>query len=99
MNTILGRMQQQVVCSDCGGSGQSVEKYCGTCNGKGRKQAPKTVTVSIPCGISDGNRLRIRGKGDAGEKGGPPGDLYVFIKVKKDKNFKREGTNIYSDHE
>jgi len=98
VSTILGRMQQQVRCPTCGGSGQVVEKYCGACdNGKGVNKKSKQLTITIPPGVEDSNRLRVRGEGDAGAKGGPPGDLYVFLSVKPDPRFRREGMEIYSD--
>ena len=97
VNTILGRMQQQARCPTCGGTGQVVDKYCGTCDGKGTNKKSKQLTITIPPGVEDGNRLRVRGEGDAGPKGGPSGDLYVFLSVTADPRFRREGMEIYSD--
>lgn len=97
VNTILGRMQQQSQCPTCSGTGTVVEKYCGTCDGKGVVKRSKKLNVNIPPGVQDGNRLRIRGEGDAGPKGGPSGDLYVFLKVEPDRRFRREGMDIYAD--
>lgn len=97
VQTILGRMQQQARCPTCGGSGQVVEKYCGDCDGKGVNKKSKQLTITIPPGVEDSNRLRVRGEGDAGAKGGPPGDLYVFLSVRPDPRFRREGMEIYSD--
>jgi len=97
VQTILGRMQQQARCPTCGGSGNVVEKYCGTCDGKGVQKKSKQITITIPPGVDDGNRLRVRGEGDAGPKGGPSGDLYVFLKVTADPRFRRDGMDIYSD--
>lgn len=97
VNTILGRMQQQSRCPTCGGTGTVVEKYCGSCDGKGVLKRSKKLNVNIPPGVQDGNRLRIRGEGDAGPKGGPSGDLYVFLKVEADPRFRREGMDIYAD--
>ena len=57
----------------------------------------KQIKVTIPAGVEDGNKLRVRGEGDAGPKGGPAGDLYIFLNVKPDKKFRREGPEIYSD--
>ena len=84
-------------CPTCGGSGQVVEKYCGSCDGKGVNKKSKQLTITIPPGVEDSNRLRVRGEGDAGAKGGPPGDLYVFLSVKPDPRFRREGMEIYTD--
>ena len=97
VNTILGRMQQQARCPTCGGTGTVVEKYCGSCDGKGVNKKSKQLTITIPPGVEDGNRLRVRGEGDAGPKGGPSGDLYVFLSVTTDSNFRREGMDVYSD--
>ena len=97
VSTILGRMQQQTRCPTCGGQGTVVEKYCGSCDGKGVQKRSKQLTVTIPPGVESGNRLRVRGEGDAGPKGGPSGDLYVFLNVKADPRFRREGMDIYSD--
>ena len=90
-------MQQQARCPTCGGTGTVVEKYCGTCDGKGTNKKSKQLTITIPPGVEDGNRLRVRGEGDAGPKGGPSGDLYVFLSVTSDNRFRREGMEIYSD--
>lgn len=97
VSTILGRMQQQVRCPTCGGTGTVVEKYCGSCDGKGVNKKSKQLTITIPPGVEDSNRLRVRGEGDAGSKGGPPGDLYVFLSVRPDPRFRREGMEIYSE--
>lgn len=94
--TILGRVQQQVVCPSCGGEGTRIAKRCGACDGKGVKRVSKQLTVDIPVGIDEGNRLRVKGEGDAGMKGGPAGDLYIFVNFKKDSRFKREGMEIKS---
>jgi len=97
VNTILGRMQQQSVCPTCQGTGTVVEKYCGTCDGKGVRKRSKQLSVTIPPGVDNGNRLRVRGEGDAGPKGGPSGDLYVFLNVQSDPRFRREEMDIYSE--
>jgi molecular chaperone DnaJ len=97
VNTILGRMQQQSICPTCGGTGSVVEKYCGSCDGRGTSKRSKQLTVTIPPGVENGNRLRVRGEGDAGPKGGPSGDLYVFLSVARDPNFRREGMDLYSE--
>ncbi len=97
VNTILGRMQQQQRCPNCQGSGSVVEKYCGSCDGKGVQKKSKQLTITIPPGVEDGNRLRVRGEGDAGPKGGPAGDLYVFLSVTSDSRFRREGMDIYTE--
>mmetsp|Transcript_11417 Transcript_11417/g.17480 ORF Transcript_11417/g.17480 Transcript_11417/m.17480 type:complete len:429 (-) Transcript_11417:92-1378(-) len=95
--TPLGNFQTQQTCPTCRGTGQTVEKYCGKCSGKGVVQKTKQIKVTVPAGVEDGNKLRVRGEGDAGPNGGPPGDLYIFLGVKPDKLFRREGPEIYSD--
>ena len=95
--TPLGNFQTQQTCSACRGTGQRIEEYCGTCSGQGLNSKTKQIKVTIPPGVEDGNKLRVRGEGDAGPNGGPPGDLYIFLKVKPDTNFRREGPEIYSD--
>jgi len=95
--TPLGNFQTQQVCSACRGTGQKVEEYCGTCGGKGLNSKTKQIKVTIPPGVENGNKLRVRGEGDAGPNGGPAGDLYIFLRVKEDSNFRREGPEIYSD--
>ena len=78
------------------GSGQIIDEYCGSCSGRGRVQKSKQLMITIPPGVDSGSRLRIRREGDAGPKGGQPGDLYVFISVQPSKDFKRDGADIYS---
>lgn len=95
--TPLGNFQTQQTCPSCRGTGQRVEEYCDTCGGQGLTQKTKQIKVTIPPGVEDGNKLRVRGEGDAGPNGGPAGDLYIFLKVKPDANFRREGPEIYSD--
>lgn len=85
------------MCPECGGSGQVVEEYCGACSGQGRLEKQKQIKVDIPAGVNDGQKLRVKGEGDAGLKGGEAGDLYIFISVEKDPVFRRDGTDIYSD--
>jgi molecular chaperone DnaJ len=95
--TPLGNFQTQQTCPTCRGTGQRIEEYCGTCGGQGLVQKTKQIKVTIPPGVEDGNKLRVRGEGDAGPNGGPAGDLYIFLKVKPDPKFRREGPEIYSD--
>lgn len=95
--TPLGNFQTQQTCADCRGTGQKIEEYCGTCSGQGTVSKTKQIKVDIPPGVEDGNKLRVRAEGDAGPNSGPAGDLYIFLKVKDDSNFRREGPEIYSD--
>lgn len=92
--TPLGMFQQATTCQTCRGTGEIVDEYCGTCGGRGRDQKTKQIQITIPAGVDSGSRLRIRNEGDAGPKGGPPGDLYVVLQVKNSSDFVRDGVNI-----
>jgi molecular chaperone DnaJ len=81
-------------CSRCQGSGKVIAKPCATCKGQGRTTKTRSLTVKIPAGIADGQRLRISGEGEAGPQNGPAGDLYVFIEVPEHAFFRREGNNL-----
>ena len=81
-------------CPQCGGRGEIVEKPCDACNGTGKKKVNKRISVKLPAGVDTGNRLRIAGEGEAGERGGPPGDLYVIVHVREHEFFKREGSDL-----
>lgn len=89
-----GFMTFSQTCPVCQGSGSSASTPCGDCSGNGYKEERANVTIKIPKGIDDGNRLRVSGKGNIGKKG-TRGDLYVTFSVKPDKHFQREGNDIY----
>ncbi len=95
--TPFGNFTQVAECPTCNGSGQIIVDPCTSCGGNGVKQVRKKLRINIPAGVDSGTKLRVSGEGNVGLKGGPPGDLYVFIKVKSDPNLKREGINIYSE--
>ena len=95
--TPFGNFTQVAECPTCNGSGQIIADPCTSCGGNGVKQVRKKLRINIPAGVDSGTKLRVSGEGNVGLKGGPPGDLYVFIKVKNDPNLKREGINIYSE--
>ncbi|CAM9674306.1 unnamed protein product [Chrysoparadoxa australica] len=95
--TPLGAFQTQGVCPTCRGTGQQVEEYCGSCRGEGLVEKSKQVVVKVPPGVEAGQKLRVRNEGDAGRKGGPAGDLYVFLDVKSDPKFQRRGRDINND--
>ncbi|MBS0271150.1 MAG: molecular chaperone DnaJ [Proteobacteria bacterium] len=82
-------------CSHCHGLGQIIKDPCKTCHGSGRVRKEKTISVSIPAGIEEGARIRLTGEGEAGLRGGAPGDLYIFLHIKPHKFFHRDGSNIY----
>ena len=82
-------------CPTCGGVGQTIENPCGTCKGAGAVRKEKTLAVTIPAGVEDGMRIRLSGEGEAGSKGAPPGDLYIFVAVAAHPLFERDGAHIY----
>jgi molecular chaperone DnaJ len=82
-------------CSACGGLGQVIESPCQACSGAGRVRKEKTLSVNIPQGVEDGTRIRLSGEGEAGLRGAPGGDLYIFISIKPHKLFQREAENIF----
>jgi molecular chaperone DnaJ len=94
--TPFGTFNQVAVCPACNGEGQVIEDKCATCNGAGRRQETKKLEITIPKGVDNGTRLRVSREGDAGLRGGPPGDLYVYLMVAEDREFRREGINIMS---
>ncbi|MFT6332354.1 MAG: molecular chaperone DnaJ [Lentimonas sp.] len=81
-------------CSGCNGVGQTIKNKCKSCGGDGRVEKQKTLSVKIPAGVEDGNRIRLSGEGEAGARGGRAGDLYAFISVKSHKLFDRKGNDI-----
>ncbi len=96
------RMQQgffsvQQTCPTCRGSGKQIKDPCGVCRGDGRVQETKTLSAKIPAGVDTGDRIRLAGEGEAGERGAPAGDLYVQIHVKDHAIFTRDGANLYCD--
>ena len=81
-------------CSSCGGTGQTIKDPCRSCGGAGRQQKDKTLSVSIPAGVEDGTRIRLSGEGEAGLRGGPTGDLYIFLSIEEHQIFYREGADL-----
>ncbi|MDJ0940542.1 MAG: molecular chaperone DnaJ [Woeseiaceae bacterium] len=93
------RMQQgffsiQQTCPACKGAGTIISDPCTDCHGRGRVHKTKTLSVKVPAGVDDGDRIRLSGEGEAGRNGGPPGDLYVEIRVRPHKLFEREGADL-----
>ncbi len=82
-------------CPACGGVGQTIETPCGSCHGAGAVRKEKTLAVNIPAGVEDGMRIRLSGEGEAGTKGAPSGDLYIFVAVGAHPLFRRDGASIY----
>ncbi|ABW25480.1 molecular chaperone DnaJ [Acaryochloris marina] len=95
--TPLGNFTQVSVCPTCNGQGQVVTEKCDSCGGRGQNQVSKKLQIKIPAGVDTGTRLRVSNEGDAGQKGGPPGDLYVYLFVQEDSEFRRDGTNVLSE--
>lgn len=96
------RMQQgffsiQQTCPACRGAGQVVKDRCADCDGRGWRQETKTVSVKVPAGVDNGDRIRLSGEGEPGERGGPPGDLYINIMVKEHPLFTRQGDDLYCE--
>jgi len=82
-------------CGACGGTGQQTPKACEPCAGSGHETRSETVTARIPAGVADGDRLRVPSKGNSGQHGGQPGDLYVTVKVAPHPVFRREGDDLH----
>ena len=94
--SVLGEFVRSQACPHCGGNGRLLEQPCGDCGGSGRTVEQKHLPVEIPPGIHDGQRIRVSGAGHAGSLGGPAGDVYVRVRVKRDPRFVREGDDVYS---
>jgi len=95
--TPFGSFTQVSVCPSCNGTGEVIEEKCPTCGGKGQNEVTKKLKITIPAGVDNGTRLRVSNEGDAGRRGGQAGDLYVFLAVKDDPLFRRDGINVLSD--
>jgi molecular chaperone DnaJ len=92
--TPFGQMARAVVCDTCHGDGRTAKQPCRGCRGRGARAAKRTLAVDVPAGIADGQRIRLGGKGHAGEAGAPAGDLYVLVRVRSDERFVREGDDL-----
>jgi molecular chaperone DnaJ len=92
--SLLGQMVTTSACGRCGGTGQTIESPCQTCRGEGRRTEQRTYPVGVPAGVDDGTTLRLTGRGPAGPRGGPNGDLFVHLRVKPHDRFQREGYDL-----
>jgi molecular chaperone DnaJ len=92
--TAFGQLVREHVCDVCGGEGRVPSEPCTACGGRGRRAERKTLDVDVPAGIADEQRIRLSGRGHAGERGGPPGDLYVLVRVTEDERFLRDGNDL-----
>lgn len=97
VSTILGQMQTTKTCPSCGGEGTVIEEKCEECRGKGKVRKTVKLEVSIPAGINEGQTIVLRGEGDPGIKGGPRGDLYIVVSVRRHSIFKRQGDHVLCD--
>lgn len=94
-NTPFGRVMTQRQCDVCGGSGQEIKEKCETCHGAGIESKQHSVKVTVPAGVENDQQIRLSGQGEAGQNGGPYGDLYVVFRVQPSDKFERDGTEIY----
>jgi molecular chaperone DnaJ len=92
--TAFGQLVRSRVCDHCGGDGRIAEQPCEECDGEGRALEPRVLSVDVPAGIADGQRIRFSGQGNTGPQGGPNGDLYVFVSVIPDPRFERHGDDL-----
>ena len=93
-NTFLGQMQTTVTCPTCNGSGKIISSFCGSCKGSGTSHGEETIDIDIPAGVEAGMQLSMRTRGNAGQKGGPAGDLIINIEEKEHEFVQRDGQNI-----
>ncbi|MFD0897359.1 molecular chaperone DnaJ [Loigolactobacillus binensis] len=93
--TPLGRMQSREVCDVCHGTGKEIKEKCPTCHGSGHEEERHSVKVKVPAGVEDGQQMRLSEQGEAGENGGPYGDLFIVFRVAPSDKFERDGAEIY----
>jgi molecular chaperone DnaJ len=93
-NTFLGQMQTVTTCPTCSGEGSTITQKCASCRGEGRIYGEETVTLDIPAGVGEGMQMNVGGRGNAGERGGPAGDLIVLIEEEPHKELHRDGLNV-----
>ena len=94
--TAFGQLVRTAVCDVCGGDGRVPEQPCSVCSGAGKIAQARTVAVPVPVGIADGQRIRVAGRGHAGDRGGPSGDLIVVVRVREDERFIRDGEDLHT---
>jgi molecular chaperone DnaJ len=93
--SLLGQLVTAGPCPQCGATGQIIPSPCATCHGDGRVNGTRQLEIDVPAGIDDGQRLRLAGRGAAGPRGGPPGDLYVSVRVEPHADFERRGDDLH----
>jgi len=94
--SLLGSFVNVQTCPECGGAGEVIEKPCRRCHGDGRVKEKSRISITVPAGVETGSRLRLRGQGNAGRAGAPPGDMYIVIEVIPHPMYRRDGRNILS---
>jgi molecular chaperone DnaJ len=94
--TAFGQLVRTALCDVCGGDGRVPEQPCGVCDGAGKVHEERSLRVQVPAGIADGQRIRLSGRGHAGERGGPSGDLYVVVRVREDERFVRDQEDLHT---
>lgn len=97
VRTAFGQLASAAPCGACSGTGRRIDDPCPSCDGEGRRAERRTVTVDVPAGVEDGNRLRISGAGEAGRHGAVAGDLFVEIRVEDHELFERDGRELYAE--
>lgn len=95
-STRLLNLEKESICSACGGSGQQGGNLCGSCYGRGRTSETQRLNVKIPVGVDTGSKIRLRGKGQPGINGGPPGDLFIVVQVRPHPVFARQGSDVFT---
>ena len=94
--SILGQVVTAVPCRRCQGMGEAITSPCPQCRGDGRRLEARSFSVEVPAGVDHGSTLRLSGRGSAGPRGGPPGDLYVHLAVRPDERFSRRGADLHT---
>jgi molecular chaperone DnaJ len=96
-NTFIGQMQTVTTCPTCNGEGTTITAKCNSCKGEGRVYSEEAISIEIPAGVQEGMQLNLNGKGNAGERGGMPGDLIILIEEEPHKELQRDGLNVAYD--
>lgn len=96
-STPFGQFVRVATCDECGGTGEIVREKCNVCGGTGKETKTKKIKIKVPAGVNTGSVISIKGEGEAGDRGGPEGDLYVYLNVREDKLFTREGNDIFCE--
>lgn len=95
--SIFGQFINVSTCGQCGGRGKVIQQPCSACGGEGRQQGEKTISIDIPVGVNSGNYITVRGEGNVGPRGGPPGDALIFIEEREHEYFERHGDDVLYD--